>query len=141
MESAYPPGSIKFKQRYKQLNDFSGILRRRGITPTDIDGVIDYNGKAFFFLEGKHEDAQMPNGQKIALQNIVDAIQETGREAILVLYTHSHSPDQIVDVALQVVTMFYYKKQWNKPKKQQTTVLYAVEAFESFCEQSKNLNL
>lgn len=48
-------GEIKFIDRYKQLISYEGLERHRKITPTDIDGVIDYNGNAFIFLEGKLE--------------------------------------------------------------------------------------
>jgi hypothetical protein len=49
MEPFFERGKIRNEKYAKQLNDFRGLLRRRGITPTDIDGLIDYNGKAFIF--------------------------------------------------------------------------------------------
>ena len=45
-------GAIMHAERAKQLNDFNG-LQYGNITPTDIDGVIDYKDRAMVFLEIK----------------------------------------------------------------------------------------
>ena len=74
MEHALDRGEIKHKDRARQLLMFSGMIRRRGITPTDLDGIIDYNGKAFVLLEGKFHGAPFLKGQKLALENIVDVM-------------------------------------------------------------------
>ena len=52
MEPFFERGKIRNENHAKQLNDFSGLLRRRGITPTDIDGLIDYSGRAFIHWKG-----------------------------------------------------------------------------------------
>ena len=49
-----PRGSIKFPVRYKQLITYEGMERMQKLTPTNIAGLIDYNGNAFIFIECKH---------------------------------------------------------------------------------------
>ena len=53
---------VKYRERAKQIIDFTG-LQWDTITPTDIDGLIEYKNKAMVFMEFKHNDAQMPKGQ------------------------------------------------------------------------------
>lgn len=140
MEHVFNRGEIKHQLRAKQLHSFEGLIRRRGITPTDIDGVIEYtSGKAFVLIEGKTLDAPFPKGQKQALESMADKWQESGSEAILILFQHTVPVDEIVIVATQKVTDYYYQKAWHKPVKD-TTVLEAIEFFEHHC-QRKNIYL
>jgi len=57
-------GLIKYPSRYKQLISFEGLERHRKITPTDIDGLIDYAGNAFFYMECKLESKYFNEGIK-----------------------------------------------------------------------------
>lgn len=55
-------GIIRHRRRRLQVNDFS-VLRYGRITPTDIDGFLDFGGRAFVFIELKHGDVPaMPLG-------------------------------------------------------------------------------
>lgn len=139
MEPASDRGEFKYKDRAKQLFSFGGMVRRRGITPTDLDGLIDYNGKAFVLLEGKFVGAPFLRGQKMALENIVDALYKSEIEAILLLFNHTVPPEEMVKVAEQKVIMYYYENAWREPK-QETTVLDAIEMFEKWCD-SKNAKI
>lgn len=133
MEPFFERGKIRNENHAKQLNDFSGLLRRRGITPTDIDGLIDYNGKAFIFLEGKHANTALPMGQKMALENIAKAIQDAKREVIIFVFRHNVEQSQQITVADQLVTEIYYQRRWFPPTKK-LNVLDAIIIFESLCE-------
>lgn len=140
MEHVFNRGEIRNQLRAKQLNSFEGLLRRRGITPTDVDGVIEYaGGKAFVLIEGKTLDAPFLKGQKQALENMVDKWQEAGSESILILFQHTVPVEEIINVAVQKVTDYYYLKAWHKPLKD-TNVLEAIEYFEQYCER-KNISL
>ena len=63
-------GSIQFPDRARQLIDFSG-LRYNKITPTDIDGFIEYHDEAIVFMEFKYGNAELPYGQKLALERLL----------------------------------------------------------------------
>lgn len=139
MEQSFRKGDIRNESYAKQINSFSGLLRRRGITPTDIDGLIDYNGKAFIVLEGKFGDAPIPMGQRIALENIANAIHEGGKQIIVLVFRHNVSLSLQVDVSTQFVSEYYYNRQWHLTKKQ-INILNAIVKFEEFCE-NRNLIL
>jgi hypothetical protein len=133
MEQFFKRGDIRNEGFVKQINSFSGLLRRRGITPTDIDGLIDYNGKAFVILEGKFGNTTLPMGQKMALENLANAIQEGGRKVILMVFRHNVPIEQAIDVSSQNVSDYYFNYKWQKPC-EEINVLEAVIKFEQFCE-------
>lgn len=105
-------GIFQFQRRARQLIDFEG-MRYKNITPTDIDAYTEYQDRAFLFFEFKYGDAKMSYGQETALTRNCDAIQETGRDAV-VFECHHNVQDCWEDVlAYEVpVTRYYYKKKW-----------------------------
>jgi hypothetical protein len=134
MEQSYERGNIKFKGRAKQLNSFSGMIRRRNITPTDIDGIIDYNGKAFVILEGKYGDAELPKGQKIALENLANTILSANKRVVVIIYRHFiHDTNQEINVSKQIVSDIYFKRKWDKITVEKN-VLEVIEMFENHCD-------
>jgi hypothetical protein len=134
MEQPTQRGNIKYKSRAQQINSFSGLIRRRNITPTDIDGIIDYNGKAFVILEGKHGDAELPKGQRMALENLANAILDGNKRVVVIVFRHDiHDVNIEVNVSKQLVTELYYKRKWCEttvPK----NVLEVIEMFENHCD-------
>jgi hypothetical protein len=134
MEQSYERGNIKFKGRAKQLNSFSGMIRRRNITPTDIDGIIDYNGKAFVILEGKYGDAELPKGQKMALENLANTILSANKRVVVIIYRHFiHDTNQEINVSKQIVSDIYFKRKWDKITVEKN-VLEVIEMFENHCD-------
>jgi hypothetical protein len=134
MEQSYERGNIKFKGRAKQLNSFNGMIRRRNITPTDIDGIIDYNGKAFVILEGKYGDAELPKGQKIALENLANTILSANKRVVVIIYRHFiHDTNQEINVSKQIVSDIYFKRKWDKITVEKN-VLEVIEMFENHCD-------
>jgi hypothetical protein len=75
---------IIYLKRAKQLLLFKGMERRRGLSPTDIDGLLigkirgmqSYRGVAFIYFEAKVEGTQMPDGQKYCFEEICDSYYE-----------------------------------------------------------------
>lgn len=65
-------GVIRNREYAKQLKDFSG-LRYGKITPTDIDGFLDFGDQLFVVVEGKHAGSAIQTGQRLALERLVDA--------------------------------------------------------------------
>jgi hypothetical protein len=134
MEQFIKRGDIKYKARAKQINSFSGMIRRRNITPTDIDGIIDYNGNAFVILEGKYGDAEIPKGQRMALENLANAILLGKKKVLVIIFRHyvNNTNEEII-VSNQLASEIYFKRKWfqicfNK------TVLELIEIFEKDCD-------
>lgn len=97
-------GIIRNEDRAKQINDFSGLRFERGITPTDVDGLIDFNNKQFILFEVKYGAAPLPDGQRMALERLRNAVARAGIDAwLLVLEHHVADPSIPVDVASTMV--------------------------------------
>ena len=65
-------GIITYRKRAQQIIDYSG-LRFGNITPTDVDGFIDYHGECFVLIEFKFRDKELPPAQKHALVALADS--------------------------------------------------------------------
>ena len=108
-------GKIRNRNIAKQLKDFSG-LRFGKITPTDVDGLLEFNDKLYIIIEVKYGDASMPYGQQLAFQRGCDAWQSEKRNAYIIVAHHRTPEEQDIDVASQVVGSIYHKKQWDRPR-------------------------
>jgi len=80
-------GVINNRARAQQIINYSG-LRYDTITPTDIDGFIDFGNKVFVIMEFKHSDAPLPYGQRLALKRLCDSIKRP-IEAWLLICRHN----------------------------------------------------
>lgn len=126
-------GDIKYRERAKQINSFAGLIRRRNITPTDIDGLIEYNGNVFIMLEGKYGDAELPKGQRMALENLANAILDGNKKVVIIVYRHYiENSNQDVIVSEQFVSDVYFHRKWNKICG--FNVLQTIERFENYCD-------
>lgn len=85
-------GEIRNEEYARPLVLYKG-MRWNKITPTDIDGCIDFQDKVFIFFEVKHGDTKLTLGQKILLQRLVDRIVISGAYAYAVVCSHSDSGD------------------------------------------------
>lgn len=118
-------GIIRNREHAAQLRLFTG-MRWGNITPTDIDGLIDFGGQAFVIVETKHGSAQMPRGQRLALERLADIISSTGRPCVALVATHSGGGDIVVGECL--VTEYRYRRAWNVPR-EPMTVRSAIDGF------------
>lgn len=80
---------INFECRLKQIHNFTRIQRHKNIMPMDIDGMIDYGGKYFLFLEGKVEGTPISTGQRLALENMVKSHWKAGHPSAALIYFHN----------------------------------------------------
>ena len=113
-----PRGSINNRERAKQLNDFSN-LQYGTITPTDLDGIIEYQDKAYVLLEIKHGENLIDewfkpnNGQRIAFERLTDNLQKSGKETICIIATHDvNDPEKDVDAAKTNARRYRRKGKW-----------------------------
>ena len=128
-------GKIQNRDRAKQIIDFGG-MRYGNITPTDIDGYIDYHDSAFVFLEMKLEGADMPYGQRLALERLVNSATASGHDACAMLCIHNkQNPDEDVKAADTQVRAIYWKGAWHPPARQMTTK----EMVDSFLRFTQNI--
>lgn len=104
-------GVIYFRDRQKQINDFRNLKRMSNITPIDIDGFIDYRGKNFIYLEGKLNGADLPNGQRLALENAVISHCDSGHDSIAIVYEHWIPSHLDVDVANCRVKKIFHRQE------------------------------
>jgi len=113
-------GQIVLPNRAKQIKDFSGLLFA-SITPTDIDGLIEYHGKGYVLIELKLGDAQVPQGQRLALKRLTDDLQRANRLTLCLIAKHETvNCDEVIDVANAIVSEYRYKGQWHEAKADKT---------------------
>lgn len=116
--------SFKYRGRARQLIDFEGI-KYGSITPTDIDGLIEYKNKAFLFWEFKLEGMKMPRGQELALTRLVDLAAGAGKAAAFFFCVHKVvNTDADVIAADAIVTDIYYEGEWYKTDETETLKAY-----------------
>jgi len=108
-------GIINYRERARQLRDFSG-LRFGNITPTDIDGFIDFGNKYFVIMEFKVEGTPLTYGQELALERLVDNLQDNGKPSIAIIGIHNHPVDEDINCANCLVDKYRSSKVWHEGK-------------------------
>ena len=103
-------GKIYNRARAQQIKDYSGC-RWGSITPTDVDGLIEYRDKGFIWIETKMINNPMPGGQRKAYKRLIDALQHT-KPSILFVSQHDTEPTDDIDMAQTDVIERYYKGRW-----------------------------
>ena len=99
-------------ERMKQVKDFSSMP----ITPTDIDGYIDYRGRYHILFELKHRNAPVKQGQRLAMDRLCNDLNKV-RPTIYIIAEHNQdNPSDLINVGSCVVREFKYKGDWQVPK-------------------------
>lgn len=101
-------GSIAYRGRAKQLIDYSGLKYGR-VTPTDVDGLIEYQGRCFILYEFKYRDTELPIGQRIALERVVDNLN---KPALLIVAEHDTVPVNDIKACDCPVREYYTNGRW-----------------------------
>jgi len=106
-------GEIVNRNRAKQLRNFNG-LRFGNITPTDIDGMIEYKNKCYVIMETKYADTPILYGQELALVRMCDDLHNAGKPTIGIISSHQISnPEEDIDMAETIVERFRYENKWH----------------------------
>jgi hypothetical protein len=130
-------GEIINENRAKQLICFSG-LRYNNITPTDIDGLIEYQNKYYIWLELKYSYAEIKYGQKLAFERICDDLEKSGKPTIFIIADHFvHNPEIQIDAASTIVREYRYKRRWYIPQLDNTLTK---DLIQKFLEKQEKLN-
>jgi len=109
-------GKIKYRGRAKQIKDFSG-LRWKNITPTDIDGFVEFGNKVFIFIEFKCFGVELPFGQRLAIERLVDAVSLTGKSCIGIVAEHNNPIGEDINCEEAIVKEIRKDSQWNSSEK------------------------
>lgn len=105
-------GEIYSRERARQINNFNGLIYGN-ITPTDVDGLIDFHGKCFVFIELKYLDSELPFGQKLALERIINSLK---KPSICIVASHAMQTRYDVDVKTCQVREYFFSGKWHTPK-------------------------
>lgn len=122
MYSAKTQGDVHYIKRLQQPINFNKIQIGK-IVPCDIDIAIglkfqiEYQDKAWIFIEIKYRDAEFPTGQKLMHERLVKDLEQTNKPTLFILAEHYvDDPAQTVDAATCVVRQIYFKGEWLVPK-------------------------
>ena len=121
---------IQHKERMRQICDFTG-LKFGSITPTDIDGMIEYHGIAYAVIEIKLRNKDVPGGQRKCLERLVCDMEAAGKFAVAMVVQHDvQDTTQSIIVADCDVREVYWGEDptWRKPRTPMKT-RYALELF------------
>jgi hypothetical protein len=106
-------GKINNRNRARQLRDFTG-LQFGNITPTDIDGLIEYKNSSYVILEIKYRETKLPPGQKLALERMCDDFMDAGKKSIFIISTHEiDNPEDDILVAETKVKEYRFERKWH----------------------------
>ena len=124
------------REKAAQLISFKNLQWDK-ISATDIDFVIEIHNKLFIFGECKHGNSELPFGQKLALERIVDLIGET-KTAVLLVFTHDTPVGQDIDAGNCIVREFRFNKQWHKETQGRTVKEFCDKLIEKYELQRRN---
>lgn len=130
-------GEIRNVARAQQINDFSGLAFGK-ITPTDLDGVIEYHDKAFVYYEFKYLDADLPYGQRLCLERLVSAAWDAGKKAIALVVEHSvcDTAESVPAAQCKVRELYFKPGDGWRPPKSECTALEITKIFFDYVDKS-----
>lgn len=112
-------GKIIYRDRAKQIRDFSGLVFEN-VTPTDVDGFIEFNNCIYIFIETKYQNELLPAGQERALKNLVDTVFESSKKGLLIIAKHQNPVNEDIPFHACEVTKYRSRKNWYVPDKKRT---------------------
>ncbi len=105
-------GVIEDRERARQIRDFRELLYGT-ITPTDIDGLIEYHGKAYVFIETKLKGTPIKDGQRLALERMADDLTRAKRPTLCIIAEHDvQDPLKDINVAETQVKEYRWRGEW-----------------------------
>lgn len=126
------PGEIQYRERAQQLIDFRNMRWNNNITPTDIDGFVDFYGRHFVFIEYKLVGKDLPFGQRLAYEHVAQAVFAANRDVVVFVCEHDTSIGDDILAHKATVREMYHKNMW-----QLTTAGWnikdAIDSFHDYC--------
>lgn len=98
-----------YRNRAKQLIDFSSLCWGK-MHPTDIDGIMEFDGKKLVLMELKTKGKGVDLGQRLALEHMADNWKSAkGNDAIVIYSEHEqYNTDKEVDMGATIVKEVYW---------------------------------
>jgi hypothetical protein len=106
-----PRGAIRSPDLARQLCTYED-LRIGNITPTDLDGLIEYRGEALILIELKFGEQPLGVGQQRAFVQLIDWIPVGVRACLMVAQHFESSPTVVIDAAACPVREYYFRGEW-----------------------------
>ena len=128
-------GQIERRDLATQVIDFSGLsstLPGRK-SPTDLDGLVDYNGRCFIAFEYKRRGAVISYGQRVALERLVDTLN-LSVPAVLIIADHDTPLGQDIDGANALVRKYYRAGLWRLTRQGVTVSMIAKQFIRKYGE-------
>lgn len=75
-------GAIRDPKKIARLRDFTGLQFGK-ITPTDVDGLLEFGGRCYVLIEAKRGNAPLPDGQRIAYERLSDDLMVAGKPMLV----------------------------------------------------------
>ena len=123
---------INNRERMRQIINYDG-LRYGNITPTDIDGLVEYKNKAYVIIEMKHGSKEVPKGQRIALERIADDLSAQGKLVAVFVCEHDvDNTEKDIMAWRAVVRSCYFNGVWRNDGCR--TLKQRLDAFVRFAE-------
>lgn len=119
-------GAIRNREVAQRIADFRG-LRWGQITPTDLDGFVEFGDRLFVAFEGKSTGAPMAHGQMLALARLVDACHCPPRRYAAAIVVDYPAGEGDIDYAAAVVRIWRWAGQWRQPMKRGITLRAAID--------------
>lgn len=112
--------SLSVDREYQNDESGHGIYH-----PADIDGILQFSAKthpmsakynqAVLVYEFKRQNSIMSTGQRILLESLANAVQQSGGFALVAVVRHSvDNPKIDVDGGRGIVTEYFYDGAWRK---------------------------
>lgn len=122
-------GKIRSREMALVERDFSGLCWKR-ITPTDIDGFVEFQDRLFVFIEGKLRGAALKGGQRLALERLSDACHNEQAKRYSIAFVVAHDGQDCFDYADAQVVEYRWRGSWIRPKNA-TKLKQAIDAMRS----------
>jgi len=110
-------GAIRNREASNAVKDYTR-LRWKSITPTDIDGLIDFKNKLFVIIELKRVGEKLEGGQRLALERLADSITQARKPCYLIVAQYDTDGDIQADTCL--VSEMRHNKRWRQSKENVT---------------------
>lgn len=129
-------GIIRNEKVAQILRDFSGLRFERGITPTDIDGFVEFNDKVYVLIETKFADCKVHGGQRLALERLCDTIQAS-KHCILIVANHNIAPESgQIEVGGCKVSEYRTNGKWHVPERE-ITVRHLIDKYRNHVRETR----
>jgi hypothetical protein len=105
--------NVGFASQYK---DVSGLIYGKG-TPTDVDVLLELRGnlgKIIGFMELKYLHSELPAGQRMAFESVVDLCNPSCLASFGLVLSHETPVEEAIMVHLCPVEEIRWKNKWHK---------------------------